>query len=307
MARNGSGTYILPAGNPVVTGNTISSTWANTTLSDIASALTGSIAADGQTTPTANLKMATFAHTGVGNATVRTMYASAGQVQDSTLTYLTTVAGTDVITAIAPTTMSAYATGQSFHFIASGSNTSAVTVNINSIGAKSVKKTDGNALSAGDIVIGSAVQIIYDGTNFQCINPASALNGNVVGPASATDNAIARFDTTTGKLIQNSVVTIGDTGNMAGVGTLGCGAVTSSSTIAGTNITTGGNVTGSSASCTGNAATATLANKIENTGGWNITPSGTKLYFNYNGTNVASLDSSGVFTTLSDIVSNGTV
>lgn len=46
-------------------------------------------------------------------------------------------------------------------------------------------------------------------------------SGDVVGPASATDNAIARFDTTTGKLIQNSVVTIADsTGNMAGVGTL---------------------------------------------------------------------------------------
>lgn len=37
--------------------------------------------------------------------------------------------------------------------------------------------------------------------------------GDVFGPASSTDNAIARFDGTTGKLIQNSAVTIGDTGN----------------------------------------------------------------------------------------------
>jgi hypothetical protein len=49
MSRNGSGTYTLPAGNPVVTGTTISSTWANNTLSDMATAITGSIAADGQT------------------------------------------------------------------------------------------------------------------------------------------------------------------------------------------------------------------------------------------------------------------
>jgi hypothetical protein len=49
MSRNGSGTYTLPAGNPVVTGTTISSTWANNTLTDISTALTGSIAADGQT------------------------------------------------------------------------------------------------------------------------------------------------------------------------------------------------------------------------------------------------------------------
>jgi hypothetical protein len=40
--------------------------------------------------------------------------------------------------------------------------------------------------------------------------------GDVVGPASSTDNAIARFDLATGKLIQNSVVTVGDTGIIAG-------------------------------------------------------------------------------------------
>jgi len=61
---------------------------------------------------------------------------------------------------------------------------------------------------------------------------------------------------------------------------------------------------------TGNAATATTANsainatnatRITNSGGWSVTPSGTKLYFNYNGSNVASLDSSGNFTTLGNI------
>jgi hypothetical protein len=37
-------------------------------------------------------------------------------------------------------------------------------------------------------------------------------SGDVVGPSSATDNAIARFDTTTGKLLQNSSATMDDTG-----------------------------------------------------------------------------------------------
>ena len=41
--------------------------------------------------------------------------------------------------------------------------------------------------------------------------------GDVTGPASATDNAIARFNLTTGKIIQNSVVTIDDTGNTSGI------------------------------------------------------------------------------------------
>jgi hypothetical protein len=57
MSRNGTGTYNLPAGNPVVTNTTISSTWANNTLTDLATAMTGSVAADGQTTLTGNLQM----------------------------------------------------------------------------------------------------------------------------------------------------------------------------------------------------------------------------------------------------------
>lgn len=57
MAFNGSGTYNLPAGNPVVTGTTISTSWANTTLSDIASALTNCVTRDGQSPATADLPM----------------------------------------------------------------------------------------------------------------------------------------------------------------------------------------------------------------------------------------------------------
>jgi hypothetical protein len=69
MSRNGSGVYSLPAGNPVVTGTTISSTWANTTLSDISTALTGSVASDGQTAMTGNLQMGNNKVTGLAVAT----------------------------------------------------------------------------------------------------------------------------------------------------------------------------------------------------------------------------------------------
>jgi hypothetical protein len=49
--------YSLPAGNPVTTATTISSTWANNTLTDIANALTGSLSSDGQTPLTGNLNV----------------------------------------------------------------------------------------------------------------------------------------------------------------------------------------------------------------------------------------------------------
>jgi hypothetical protein len=45
-------------------------------------------------------------------------------------------------------------------------------------------------------------------------------DGDVVGPSSATDNAIARYDSTTGKLIQNSLVIVDDTGSVTGVNAL---------------------------------------------------------------------------------------
>jgi microcystin-dependent protein len=66
MSRNGSGIYNLPTGNPVVTGTTITSNWANTTLSDISTALTGSVASDGQTPITGNLQMGGNLITGMG-------------------------------------------------------------------------------------------------------------------------------------------------------------------------------------------------------------------------------------------------
>ena len=83
MSRNGSGTYTLPAGNPVVTGTTISSTWANNTLTDIATALTGSLAADGQTTATGNLKMGNNRITGLADGLASTDAATVSQVTAS--------------------------------------------------------------------------------------------------------------------------------------------------------------------------------------------------------------------------------
>lgn len=59
----------------------------------------------------------------------------------------------------------------------------------------------------------------------------------ILGASSATDNAIVRFDGTSGAQLKNSVVTISDTGDMTGVGSL----------------TATGDVTGSSLTATGGA------------------------------------------------------
>lgn len=58
MSRNASGTYTLPAGNPVTTGTTITSTWANSTFSDLATEVTNSLDRQGRGAMTAPLQAA---------------------------------------------------------------------------------------------------------------------------------------------------------------------------------------------------------------------------------------------------------
>jgi len=68
--------------------------------------------------------------------------------------------------------------------------------------------------------VSAGTGISYDSGTGVITNSSPSLGGDVVGPTSATDNAIARYDSTTGKLLQNSVVTVGDTGAVSGVTTL---------------------------------------------------------------------------------------
>lgn len=62
---------------------------------------------------------------------------------------------------------------------------------------------------------------------------SSSGTGDVTGPASSTDNAITRFDGTTGKVIQNSAVTLDDDGSIAGVDSLGVNTVNAGNVITG--------------------------------------------------------------------------
>jgi len=86
------------------------------------------------------------------------------------------------------------------------------------------KANGGTGTATPSIVAGTNITVTGTWPNQTIAASGGGGSGDVVGPASATDNALVRFDTTTGKLIQNSVVIVGDsTGNMSGVGTLSVG------------------------------------------------------------------------------------
>lgn len=192
MGFNGSGLFeIDTAGQPVVSATTISSSDFNALTADLATGLSTCITKDGQTTVTANIPMATYKITGLGAGTARTDAASLATIQDGTGVYVGTVGGTaDVITLTPSPAITAYAAGQTFRFIASGENTTNVTVNVSGLGAKAITKNGTTALVAGDIPASMMVTITYDGTRFilASVQPFGVLNaaGDIIY-ASAAD------------------------------------------------------------------------------------------------------------------------
>lgn len=216
MSRNGSGTYNLPAGNPVVPGTVITSSWANTTLNDVASALTQSLSSDGQTVPTANLPMGNFKHTAVSDANQRNQYASYGQVQDGQPQWLS-VSGTNTIVATIAPGPTSYAAGQAFRFLSAGLNTGPVTLNINGLGAKAVTKNGAVALAGGEIPASAIIHVVYDGTQFQL---AAVPTGQLIGIQRFTANGTYTPTPGTTSII---VEAVGAGGGGAGSATTGVG------------------------------------------------------------------------------------
>lgn len=72
-------------------------------------------------------------------------------------------------------------------------------------------------LQVGELAVNLADQKIYSKNAGGTVIQLGGGTGDVVGPSSATDNSITRFDGTTGKLIQGSTATIDDNGNFGNV------------------------------------------------------------------------------------------
>ncbi len=98
-------------------------------------------------------------------------------IQNGTLQLLTSVAGTNTITATATGPISAYAAGQMFLLIPANTTTAAATLNVAStatpagIGAKNIFCL-GAACLGGELVAGVPSLLVYDGTQFQILSDA---------------------------------------------------------------------------------------------------------------------------------------
>jgi Phage Tail Collar Domain len=74
-----------------------------------------------------------------------------------------------------------YVAGGSYAFLSANANTGASTLNVSSLGTKSIKNPAGGALVTGDILANQIVVVTYDGTNFQMVSPQ--------GPATSSNTA----------------------------------------------------------------------------------------------------------------------
>lgn len=88
--------------------------------------------------------------------------------------WLLNVAGTNTVTAATETIYTELAPGFLVRFIPAHTNTGALTLNVNGIGAEPVTLNGTTALVGGELVIGQAYLLLWDGTEWQIIGPIVA-------------------------------------------------------------------------------------------------------------------------------------
>lgn len=93
---------------------------------------------------------------------------------------LTSVSGTNTVTASATKTTAPLVAGQVFSFVPANSNTGATTLNVNSLGAKNIF-LNGGALVGYELRKNCPVQVYYDGTQFNIIAGAHGGDGVPIG------------------------------------------------------------------------------------------------------------------------------
>ena len=311
MSYNGSGTFqINTSGQPVVTGTSISSTVFNALTADLATGLSTAITKDGQTTTTARIPFALGINSTLVTDATNTTSGSiitAGGVGIAKALFVGTTA--NVAGAV---TLGGVATFSAQPIFSSLTASSAVATDA-SKGLVSVTNTGtGNNVLATAPTIASlnlttALTIASAaGTAGQALTSGGAGNaptwttvgaGDVVGPASATANGVALFNSTTGKLIKDSAASDGLIYGLT-VGR-GAGAVATNTAVGAYALAA--NTTGTTSVAVGYNAGTSAVTATENTfvgslAGQNIVGSGNAAFGSYALNNIGGVAANGTGT-----------
>ena len=77
-------------------------------------------------------------------------------------------------------TLTAYTSGVTYNVIFNISNTGPATINVSNLGTKNLVYPPSTPLSSGNLIAGVIYQIVYDGTNFQVLNPTTVASVNPI-------------------------------------------------------------------------------------------------------------------------------
>lgn len=181
---------------------------------DLSDGINACLAKNGENAATANLNMGSFRLTTMADGTARTDAATVGQIQDADNVFVDGGGTADAITATYAPAITAVVDGMVLYVRATAANaTTTPTFSPNGLTARTITKTGGNALAAGDIVgDGHVLALSYEAANtrWELLNPGIPTAGDVSGPGSSTNNALVRWNGTGGDTIQNSAATLDD-------------------------------------------------------------------------------------------------
>lgn len=210
-------------------------------------------------------------------------------------TNITTYATGDILYASASNTLSKLAAGTDGNVLtlASGVPSWAAAGGSSTLAITDFTATSGQTTFTVSYTVGLVEGVYRNGIKLGTADYTATNGTTVVLNTGATTGDLIEVVAFSAVSLSNVVSTIsfGSTGLTPSTATNG--VVTVAGTLAVANGGTG-NTTGASTS-------------ITNSGGWSVTPSGTTLYFNYNGTNVGKLDSSGNLTVAGNVTAYGTV
>lgn len=165
---DGNGNFDLYANFPRNPGEVIASSDAMAQMNVIKSGFNNVLTRDGQNSPTQDLPMGGRRHTNIADAIAENNYLSLKQFRNNGAIYATTTGSGSAYVATFTPSINAYVAGQRFIIKTNFTSvTDTPTININSLGAKSLKSAEGNNLIIQDNTI---YEIVYDGTNFRVMN-----------------------------------------------------------------------------------------------------------------------------------------
>ena len=106
--------------------------------------------------------------------------------------------------------ITSYTEGLTFTFKAANGCNGSSTIEVNSLGVKSIKKNVNTDLVFGDILAGEIIMVVYDGTNFQAFGIGSSSGGGDIDLLSARVEVVSAQMTSADAALSNAISAVSD-------------------------------------------------------------------------------------------------